>query len=98
MANENIPATTRRWDDPPGVLEFRVLTLERRAEDQEVRLRVLESGVTKMNGTIDDVAKDVKELKDDAHGANTAAWRTFWVVLGGVILIIISTLAEHFVK
>lgn len=84
----------RRWEDPPGVLEFRILALEKDRDDHETRLRATETAVQK----IDVMDEKLTALTNAAREANTGAWRNFWTAIIGVASVIATVLGTHFFK
>lgn len=78
----------------PGAIQWRVLALEKRADDHEVRLRETEDVVPKVTALI----TSVNELKDEAREANRAGWRNFWTAIIGVACVILTVIGTHYAK
>lgn len=91
------------------LIDFRILALERGREQQEERLRTVESNVTTMkallenvDGKLDRMQRSADEAASQAiatrESANTAAWRNFWTAAIGVFLVICTVIGTHYFK
>lgn len=85
---------SRRWDDTPNVVEFRVLALEKTADDHEVRLRAVERSMNAIEG----LASDVSEIKDTANNAATEGRRNRFTIIASAVTVVLTIVGAHFFK
>jgi hypothetical protein len=84
----------RRWDDTPGIVEYRVLQLERDRDDHDARIRNLELAMS----TLTDLKDVVDQIQTDQRSAAAAAWRNFWQTAIGVLIVVLTVLGSHYFK
>ena len=103
------PDASRRWEDHPGVFEYRLLRTETEVEKLDVRLRGAEETLVNVVAKLDVISDDIAEIKTDAKAAsnkadsardaaNTGAWRNFWTAIIGVGLVICTVVGTHLLK
>lgn len=102
MGDEEKPLTARRWNDVPGMFEWRLLQLENQRQDQEVRLRKMETDMsafgqqlTDVKNSVENVEDDVKAIRTDQRNTNTAQNRNLIASIIAIVSVIATFILSH---